>query len=76
MNKYTKKSSIGGLVLARKTGERVVINRGELLIEVVEIKKAIVRLAFVASKEIIIQRGEVSTEFVNKPCKSAKLLPK
>ena len=47
------KSSIGGLVIARYLGDQVVINHGEITIEVVEIRGNRVKLAFKANKEEI-----------------------
>ena len=58
------KSSIGGLVITRRPGEQVVINHGEIVVEVVGVKGRYVRLAFAANKkEISIVRAEAS-EFV------------
>jgi carbon storage regulator CsrA len=48
----------GGLILTRKNGDRVIINHGELEIEVVQIHASRVRLAFYANKEISITRAE------------------
>lgn len=58
-NKFDKTSSIKGLILNRKAGQKVLVNKGEIEIEVVEIKGGQVRLAFKAHKEIIIQRSEL-----------------
>ena len=58
MSKFERKCNIGGLVITRKIGEVVVINKGEIRIEVVDISGGFVRLAFKAHKEIEIHRGE------------------
>lgn len=58
MPAFSRASGQGGLVITRKQGQRIVINRGEVILEVVEIKGKQVRLAFVASKEIHIRREE------------------
>ena len=42
----------------RKIGEQVIINHGEIKIEVVDIKGSRVKLCFQASKEISIVRYE------------------
>lgn len=48
----------GSLVITRKVGERIVLNHGEVRIEIVDVKGKFVRLAFQANKEISIQREE------------------
>lgn len=59
MSNWTRKSALrGALVITRKQGEKVVINNGELVVEVVQVKGKTARLAFVASKDISIQRQE------------------
>lgn len=58
MSKFKNKATIRGFVLTRKVGDKIVVNGGELTIEVVEIHGQIIRLAFAASKDIKIQRGE------------------
>lgn len=58
MTRFFKKSQLRGLVITRKEGEQVIINGGELRIEVVEVKGKCVRLAFQANPEILIQRAE------------------
>lgn len=50
------KSSIGGLVVTRRAGQKVSVNNGEIIIEVVEIQGKAVRIAFQAHKEIKIER--------------------
>lgn len=60
MNGWNRKATIGGLLITRKEGQKMTINYGELVIEVVQIKGKTVRLAFNASKEISIQRLEVA----------------
>ena len=62
MPHYNKPSRLGGLIIARKEGERVIINHGEIVMEVIEIKGKYVRMAFKADKEISIQREERITE--------------
>lgn len=60
MPMFDKRSTTKGLVITRRPGETIAINRGEIMIEVVQIKGKYVRLAFQANKaEISIQRGEV-----------------
>jgi carbon storage regulator CsrA len=58
--KFSNKSKIGGLITSRKVGETLIINNGELIIEVIEIAGNRVRIALKASKEISIRRGETS----------------
>lgn len=53
-----KKGHLHGLTITRRVGERVLINRGEIEIEVVDIRGSAVRIAFRASKEIQINRAE------------------
>jgi carbon storage regulator CsrA len=60
MARFNKRSALGGLVLHRKEGERIVINHGEVVIEVVQVTGKQIRLAFRASKDVIIQRAEAS----------------
>lgn len=58
---HTKKKATmqGCLVLTRRVGEKVLLNHGEVTIEVVEIKGKSVRLAFLAQdKGISIRREE------------------
>lgn len=59
------RSSIGGLVLTLKKKGRVIINKGEIVIELVQIKGGEVRLAIKAHKEIDIQRGAKADEGKN-----------
>lgn len=61
-NKFQKRASIHGLVVTRKEGEMIAVNRGEILIEIVEIKGKYVRLAFKAHREISIHRAEGCTD--------------
>ena len=56
---FKKKSKLGGLLITRKEGDTVYINRGEVIIEVVEIKKNAIRLAFKARGDVLISRGEL-----------------
>lgn len=56
MPNFSKKATIQGLNITRKQGERIIVNNGEILIEVVEIKGKYVRLCFQADKEISIAR--------------------
>lgn len=59
MSTWTRKSALrGALVITRKQGEKIVVNNGELIIEVVQVRGKTARLAFVASKDISIQREE------------------
>ena len=46
-------------MLTRGPTDKVVINHGELTIEVVEIIGQSVRMSFLATKDISIERGEV-----------------
>jgi len=58
------------LVLSRKTGEEIVINRDTAL-TVVEIRGGKVRLGFTAPKEVPIHRKEVQQE-IDRDLQSAK----
>lgn len=58
MSRFTKKAKLRGLVITRKEGDQILINNGELRIEVVEVKGTCVRLAFQASREVTISRAE------------------
>lgn len=58
MSGWTKKAKLRGLVMTRKEGERVTINNGELIVEVVQVRGRLVRLVFSASKDISIRRTE------------------
>lgn len=62
MPSFSKKATIQGLNITRKQGERIIVNNGEILIEVVEVKGRYVRLVFQANKEIKITREIKSTE--------------
>ncbi len=62
MPNFKKRSTMSGLMMTRKEGDRIVVNNGEMLIEVVQIKGKYVRLCFHASKEITIKREECATE--------------
>lgn len=68
MSKFNRAASIGGLIITRKIGDQIVVNGGEMVIEVIDVKGRLVRLAFKASKEIQIQRGECVIE----PAESSK----
>lgn len=46
------------LVLTRRVGEKILLNNGEVVIEVVATRGRTVRLAFRAAKEISIRREE------------------
>lgn len=59
MTTFNKQAQIGGLRLTRKPGERVIINSGEIIVEVVEIRGNRVKLCFNGHKDITIRRGEV-----------------
>jgi sRNA-binding carbon storage regulator CsrA len=50
------RSSIGGLVVTRRPGQKISVNHGEIIIEVVQIQGGSVRIAFLAHKEISIKR--------------------
>lgn len=56
--KFQKHSKMGGLMISRKEGQGILINHGELRIEIVEVRGKYVRLAFKGSKEIQIGRAE------------------
>lgn len=56
MSRFKKRAELRGLVITSKESEQVIVNNGELLIEIVEIKGKAVRLAFQASSEISIRR--------------------
>lgn len=60
MTAFKKHSKIGGLRLQRREGQTIIVNHGELVIEVTEIRNKAVKLSFQASKEISIRRGEIS----------------
>ena len=60
MGKFNKSQTMGGLVLTRKVGQVVLINMGEIRIEVIDIKGQSVRLKFCANKEIAINRAEAT----------------
>jgi len=60
MSKFSRHSTMGGLVITCKVGEKVVINHGEIKIEIVDTKGKQVRLCFKANKEILIQRDQES----------------
>lgn len=47
------------LVLGRKVGETVVIDGGRIVVQVVEIKSNAIRLGFITSKDVEVNRGEV-----------------
>lgn len=47
------------LVLQRKLGQRISINRGEIMITVVEVRNGAVRLGFAAPKDVSIMRLEI-----------------
>jgi len=48
----------GNLILNRKPGQSIVINHGEIRIEILEIRGKIVTLRFTATKDILILREE------------------
>jgi sRNA-binding carbon storage regulator CsrA len=56
MPKFKQKATIRGLMIQRREGQKVTVNHGEIVIEVVEVRGKYVRLCFQASKEIVIQR--------------------
>jgi carbon storage regulator CsrA len=62
MSKFTKRATIKGLVITRKEGDQILVNHGEIRIEVVEVKGKCVRLAFQAAKDVTIHRAEASAE--------------
>ncbi len=62
MRNFTKKAQLKGLVFTRKEGDQILVNGGEIRIEIVEISGRWVRLAFEASKEISIRRAEAKKE--------------
>lgn len=49
----------GMLALSRKDGERVIINHGEIVVTVLEIRPDRVRLGFDAPKDVDVNREEV-----------------
>lgn len=44
--------------MTRREGEKIAVNRGEIIIEIVSIKGKYVRMVFQASKDIHIIRAE------------------
>jgi len=48
------------LVLGRLKGERVIVDGGRLVIEVVEVRGDRVRLGFIADQDVVIDREEVA----------------
>ena len=50
------------LVLSRKIGERIIINKN-IVLEVVEIRGDKVRLGIIAPKEVPIFREEICTDY-------------
>jgi carbon storage regulator CsrA len=63
VSKFQKKATLRGLVMTRKSGDKISINHGELLIEVLEIRGNQVRLVFQGDKEINVQRYEREERF-------------
>lgn len=59
---------VSTLTMTRKSGDRIVINEGEIDIEVVFVRGSAVRLRFRAPKYVVIRRGELvlSNEFTLK----------
>ncbi len=58
MNPHKRRSSISGLVITSREGDQVIINNGEIIIEVVSIKGKQVRVCFQAHKDISIKRQD------------------
>jgi carbon storage regulator CsrA len=58
------------LVLQRKLGQRISINRGEIMITVVEVRNGAVRLGFAAPKNVSIMRLEIE-DFDGEPVVAA-----
>ena len=58
MTAFNRKSKIGGLRVTRKEGETVIINNGEIVVEVTEIRGKRVKLCLNGHKDISIRRGE------------------
>lgn len=56
--KEQRKSAIGGLVITRKVGDKILINGGKIIVEVVSIQGKMVRLAFLSDKDTSIRRFE------------------
>lgn len=59
---------VGSLVLKRRVGESVTINRGEIIIDVVSVSGSFVTLRFRAARDILILREEFMQK---KDCTSA-----
>ena len=57
-SKFKNKSRIGGLLVTRNVGSGVIINNGEILIEIVDICGKEVRVAIKAHDDIKIDRIE------------------
>lgn len=58
MTTFNRQSKIGGLRITRKEGEVIIVNNGEIVIEVTEIRGKRVKLSLKGHKEIAIRRGE------------------
>lgn len=56
MPSFTKRATIGGLILTLKEGEKVSFNDGEVTLEVVQIQGRFMRIAIKANEEIRILR--------------------
>lgn len=50
------------LVLTRRTGERVIIDGGRIVVSVESVEGGKVRIGFVADKDITIHRAELQRE--------------
>ena len=61
---HTEPEQPGRLVLTRRAGESVAV--GDYLIEVVSVKGAEVKLAFIAPKSVRVVRTELLTRKANK----------
>ncbi len=55
----TKNSQISGLVITRRPGQTIVVNRGELIIQVLKVKSNRVMIRIEGSRDISLLRGEV-----------------
>lgn len=59
------------LILSRKKGERVVVNHGELVIDILALSdNGAVKIAFHASPEVVINREEVEERIYAMQCVS------
>ncbi len=66
----------GNLVISRSLDEKILINNGEIIIHVIEIRPGKVRLAISAPKTIPVHREEVQEAIARGVSKSLRVQPK